>query len=210
MGMGQSNPCSGFLLEEEAVMSVKVKKTTKNVEQTAKTDVPQSRFQHPLLALREEVDHLFDNFFSGFALGPFGEFGRGGVHAEPFRRFEDAFAGFTPTMAKLSIKTDVRETDDTYCIEAEMPGLEEDDIDVSVVDGMLTISGEKKAETKKDEENYHLTERHYGSVKRTFPVPDAVNLDKAKASFKNGVLSITLPKKALAKPKAKKISISNT
>lgn len=192
-------------------MSVKVKKTEKpkkDVSQIAETGMtPAQRMQHPLLALREEVDHLFDNFFSGFELGPFGDFGRT-MRTDPFRRFEDAFAGINPAHSLMSIKADVRETDDVYRIEAEMPGVEEDGVDVSVSDGMLTISGEKKEEKKEDREDYHLTERHYGSVKRTFPVPETVDLSKAEASFKNGVLHVTLPKKALAKAKPKKIPIS--
>jgi len=192
-------------------MSVKVKKADKakkDVPQSAETKGPPSRLiQHPLLALREEVDHLFDNFFSGFELGPFGDFGRT-MRTDPFRRFEGAFAGLNPARNMMSIKADVRETDDVYRIEAEMPGVEEDGIDVSVADGMLTISGEKKEEKKEDREDYHLTERHYGSVKRTFPVPETVDLSKAEASFKSGVLHITLPKKALANAKPKKIPIS--
>ena len=195
-------------------MSVKVKKTEKANkdlgqahEDAAQKDARHHLAKHPLLALREEVDHLFDNFFSGFALGPFGEFGRGALHTEPFRRFEDAFAGLTPHLGQLSIKADVHETDDAFKIEAEMPSLDEDDIDVSVSDGMLTIHGEKHEEKTEDREDYHLTERHFGSVKRTFPVPDAVDLGKAEATFKNGVLCISLPKKALTKPKAKKIPI---
>lgn len=196
-------------------MSVKVKKTEKpkkdipqHTDQARATETPAHRLQHPLLALREEVDHLFDNFFSGFALGPFGEFGRGRMRTDPFRRLEDTFAGLGSTMNKMSIKSDVHETDDAYCIEAEMPGVDEGDIDVSVSEGVLTVSGEKKEEKKEDREDYHLTERHYGSVRRTFPVPDAVDLSKAEATFKNGVLKVTLPKKALPKAEAKKIPIS--
>jgi len=192
-------------------MSVKVKKTQppkKDVPQTAETkETPTRRIQHPLLALREEVDHLFDSFFSGFELGPFGDLGRS-MRTDPFRRFEGALSGLGPAHAMLSVKADVRETDDVYRIEAELPGVEEDGIEVSVTDDVLTITGEKKEEKKEDREDYHLTERHYGSVKRTFPVPDTVDLSKAEASFKNGVLKITMPKKAQAKPKAKKIPIS--
>jgi len=188
-------------------MSVKVKKAEKpkkDVPQTTEEKGPQSRLaQHPLLALREEVDHLFDNFFSGFELGPFGDFDRN-MRTDPFRRF----VGLGPAPSLMRIKADVCETDDVYRIEAELPGIEEDGIDVSVVDGVLTISGEKKEEKKEDREDYHLSERHYGSVKRTFPVPDTVDLAKAEANFKNGVLHVTLPKKAPAKAKAKKIPIS--
>lgn len=198
-------------------MSTKVKKD-KPAKQAPAPSTPRAedgaplskRAQHPLLALREEVDHLFDSFFSGFALGPFGEFGQGRTVTAPFRRFEDAFAGLAPEMGRLSIKADVRETDDTYVISAELPGLKEEDIEVSVSDGLLTIRGEKHDEKTEDREDHHLTERHYGLVKRSFPVPDTVDLAKAEAHFKNGVLNIALPKKALAKAKAKKIPITGT
>ena len=193
-------------------MSVKVKKSDKTKKdvaaptETKSTSVEQHHAKHPLLALREEVDHLFDNFFSGFELGPFGDFGR--MSTEPFRRFEDTFAGLGTGFGKLNMKSDVRETDDAFHIEAELPGFEEGDIDVSVTDTMLTITGEKKDEHKEDRDDFHLTERHYGTVKRSFPIPDAVDVGKAQANFKNGVLSIDLPKKALPKAKTKKIPIS--
>lgn len=188
-------------------MAVKVKKTekpTKDVEQSTEKPSIEHRLQHPLLALREEVDHLFDNFFSGFALGPFGEFGRSGMRSEPFRRFEDAITG----IGKLHIKADVFETDEAYRIEAELPGLCEDDIEVSVSDGVLTIHGDKNEERNEDREGYHLNERHYGSVKRSFPLPKTVELGKSEATYKNGVLCVTLPKKAVPKSKSKKIPIS--
>lgn len=193
-------------------MSVKVKNNDKpkkkDVAHAQDTSTTEWRTKHPLLALREEVDHLFDNFFSGFALGPFGEFRNHSMQTEPFRRFEDAFSGLGASLGKNNIKSDVRETDDTYFIEAELPGFEEGDIDVSVADNLLTISGERKTERKEDQDDYHLTERHYGAVKRKFPIPEVVDLGKAEAKFKNGVLSIALPKKALFKPKAKKIPIA--
>jgi HSP20 family protein len=196
-------------------MSVKVKKTkdvpTPETQETT-TPAPSERLmQHPLLTLREEVDHLFDNFFSGFALGPFGHsrgMGRDMLQTPAFRRFENAFAGLTTPFEGLHIKADVRETEDAYLVEAEIPGLDESDIDVTAQDGQLTISGHKKEETQKDEDSYHLTERHYGSVKRSFPIPEGVELGKAKATYKNGVLSVTMPKKEMSKPKTKKIPIS--
>ncbi len=194
-------------------MSVKVKKTKEvtkpDTHEAEQKSTVESRLQHPLLTLREEVDHLFDNFFSGFALGPFGSSRRDPMHAPAFRRFENAFSGLSSPFEGLHIKADVRESDDVYRIQAELPGMEESDIEVSATDGMLTITGEKNEETKDDKEDYHLTERHYGSVKRSFPIPDGVELTKAKASFKNGVLNITIPKQKLAKSKAKKIPISD-
>lgn len=192
-------------------MSVKMQKTKDLPEpktEDAKTPATSERLmQHPLLTLREEVDHLFDNFFSGFALGPFGH-GPDRLQTSALRRFENAFAGLSTPFEGLHIKADVRETEDAFLIDAEIPGLDESDIDVTAQDGMLTISGHKKEETKKDEDDYHLSERHYGSVKRSFPLPGGIDLGKTKAKYKNGVLTVTMPKKAISKPKSKSIPIT--
>ncbi|MEG3618375.1 Hsp20/alpha crystallin family protein [Magnetovibrio sp. PR-2] len=192
-------------------MSVKVKKTkdaSPPETPEGKTPAASERLmQHPLLTLREEVDHLFDNFFSGFALGPFSH-GRDKTHAPAFRRFENAFAGLSTPFEGLTMKADVREAEGEYRVEAEIPGLDEKDIEVTAQDGLLTISGHKKEETKTDEDDYHLTERHYGSVERSFPIPEGVELGKATAKYKNGVVTVTMPKKVLNKPKSKKIPIS--
>lgn len=183
-------------------MSVKVKKTSPKTVQKSETTTPTEVERQPrsLMALREEVDNVFDNFFSGFSLSPFA---RRPFDMDPFRRVEDAFSGF----GKLTLKADVKETDKAFTVTAELPGVAENDVDVTVTDGVMTISAEKKEETVKDEENVHVSERHYGSVKRSFTLPDAANLDKAKATFKNGVLSVELPKKAIDKAKVKKIPV---
>lgn len=180
-------------------MSIKVNKTTKKSTPESQPEKPATKDlapqAHPLLALREEIDSVFDNFFSGFSLSPFAKHT---FSIDPFKRFEEAFG-------KLSMKTDVKESDKTFSVIAELPGLDENEIDVSVSDGVLIICAEKKEETHKDDEDFHLNERHYGAVKRRFTLPKNVDPDKATASFKNGVLNITFPKKA--SPKAKKIPI---
>ena len=155
--------------------------------------------QHPLLTLREEVDCLFDDFFSGFSLGPFG---RHAVTADPFRGLErplGAFRGMTP-------KTDVIETPKTIEITAELPGMDEKDVEVTLTQGVLTIEGEKQDERKEEGEDYHLTERSYGSVRRAFRIPETVNADKVEATFEKGVLKVILPK-IKTKEKTKKVAI---
>lgn len=193
-------------------MSVKMSKPAKkpaNKAAPAKAEVvsPPSEL-HPLQTLRSEIDTLFDNMLSNFPVmrltrptfdtdlwrEPF---------RDPFRRFEDTFGA----LSKLSPRADLKETDKGITITAELPGVAEADINVSVTEDRLTISAEKKGETRKDEDNYHLSERHYGSVKRTFTLPESADADKAKASFKDGVLSIDVPKRALPKTAAKKIPI---
>lgn len=140
--------------------------------------------------------------------------------ADPFslvsRDFDRMFGSIfgTPTAeggdiarAMLSPRIDVHETDDLIEMSAELPGVEQDDIDVSVLDGVLTISGEKKA-TRESDDGARIVERSYGSFKRSFRLPETVKTDEIKASFKNGVLTLTLPKVVEEKPEPRKIAIN--
>jgi len=129
---------------------------------------------------------LFDDFLGGSFLGSsFGE--TGGVY---------------------SPRIDVKETKGSLKISAELPGIDEKDIDISVHDGMLTISGEKKVVKEDDELGYHRTERSYGCFVRDIPLSDVVETDKIEAKFKNGVLTLTLPKTEKAIKEPKKIHVS--
>ncbi|HEY9163601.1 MAG TPA: Hsp20/alpha crystallin family protein [Magnetovibrio sp.] len=197
-------------------MSVKVTKSSKkSAKKAAKSNVPTKgevvrapSELHPLQTLRHEIDSLFDNMLSGF---PSMRLTRPSFDMDlwrepfrdPFRRFEDTFGA----LSKLSPRADLKETDKSVVITAELPGVVEADIDVTVSDGRLTVRAEKKEETRKDEDNYHLSERHYGSVQRTFSLPEAADADKATATFKDGVLTIDVPKKASSKAAAKKIPV---
>jgi len=98
-------------------------------------------------------------------------------------------------------RLDVTESEKAITVRAEIPGIDPKDIHIEVQDGVLSISGEKKAEETKEEKGYHWTERHYGSFARSIRVPDYVESDKIDAGYKDGVLSIELPKTEKAKPK---------
>ncbi len=102
---------------------------------------------------------------------------------------------------------DVTETDKTYEITAELPGMDEKNIEVKVADGVLTIEGEKQEEKEKKEKDYYLSERSFGSFQRSFKVPNGVDTDKIDATFKNGVLKVILPKSAEAQKAEKKITV---
>ena len=104
-----------------------------------------------------------------------------------------------PSLEVVQSDTDVR-------VSAELPGLDEKDVEVLVDDGVLTIRGEKKSET--EDKDRRFSERYYGRFERAIPLPFAVEEDKAEASFYNGVLTVTLPKSAREKEKAKRIAIS--
>jgi len=101
---------------------------------------------------------------------------------------------------------DVFEKDDKFVVKAELPGMKEEDIDVSVVGDALTIRGEKVAETEVDEEDYYRSECSYGSFIRSLPLPSNVNADKITATYEGGVLEISLPKVAEIKPKKVRVS----
>lgn len=147
-----------------------------------KREVPVRReeVESPFYALQREMNQLFDDFFSGFGLRPFG--------------------AFTP-------RVDLTESDKELKVIAELPGLDENDIEVSLAHNTLTISGEKKAETEDKGKNYYHLERSYGAFQRSIPLPNEVEADKVKADFKKGVLSITLPKTPEAQKRTKKIAI---
>jgi HSP20 family protein len=103
---------------------------------------------------------------------------------------------------------DIAENENSVFVKAELPGLTEKDIDVNILGDTLTIKGEKKKEEEKKEQNYYRLERSYGSFQRTVSLPSAVHAEKCRASFKNGILEIEMPKKEEAKPKQVKVNVS--
>jgi len=105
-------------------------------------------------------------------------------------------------------KVDIYETDNSYVLNAELPGLTKEEINIDVNDNTLTLKGEKKFEEKVEKDNYVRVERHYGSFSRSFVLSEDVNPEAIKASYKEGVLELTLPKKEEAKPKEIKVEIN--
>lgn len=102
---------------------------------------------------------------------------------------------------------DLVERNGGYELQAELPGLKEDQIEIKVSDGLMTIKGEKSAERVEDEADFHLRERSYGAFQRTFRMPSGVDADKIQAKFENGVLKVDLPKTAAALQKERKIEV---
>lgn len=103
---------------------------------------------------------------------------------------------------------DVRENNGAYIIEAELPGMAEDDVSVTFSDGVLTLKGEKKVEHKEEKDDYHLMERSFGRFQRSFRMGDLVDVDAVNAEYANGVLTVTLPKKAEAETRERRVPIS--
>lgn len=98
---------------------------------------------------------------------------------------------------------DLSETDDAYIIEADMPGVDKDDVKIELLEDVVTITGERKSEKTEDDEKrgYHRVERSYGGFTRTVQIPNGFKADEVKASFENGVLKVTLPKPETTRPK---------
>lgn len=104
---------------------------------------------------------------------------------------------------------DIQETENELVVKADVPDVDMKDIDVRMENGTLTLRGERKFESKKDQGGWHRMERSYGSFERVFTLPDTVNPEGVKADYKNGTLTITLPKKEVAKPRQVKIEVAN-
>ena len=129
------------------------------------------------------------------------------------RHFEDIFGkSFLPVWRRFPLEergwlpaVEVFEKEDKYVVKAELPGMKEEDVDVSVVGDILTIKGERKAESEVKEEDYHCCERSYGSFFRSIALPSNVDAEKVEAHYEDGILEIGLPKIAEVKPK--KISV---
>jgi len=123
----------------------------------------------------------------------------------------DRFFGERPLMkafsGEWSPSVDVSETEDKLVVSAELPGLEAKDVNVSISGDLLIIKGEKKKEKEEKDEHHHYIERYAGSFQRSFRLPVAIQCDKVEASFKKGVLKITLPKSEEAKKKAIEIKV---
>ena len=144
--------------------------------------------ENTLLDFQNQVNRLFDEFFSQ----PFG--------LSTFMPNSALWGDFAPSV-------DVSETDREITVSAELPGIEPEDINITLEHNTLTISGEKHAEKEEKNKRYYRLERSYGSFQRTIPLPEGIDEDKIDATFKRGVLHVTLPKTVEAQQKRKHIEV---
>lgn len=148
----------------------------------------------PMRTLRNEIDRIFTDFESGFFT--------------PFRHTLFDYAPAERVLTSVVSPTvDVVEKNGGFEIKAELPGVDEKDIEVKLVNGGLLIKGEKKEDKEEKDAGYVMSERSYGSFERNFGLPDGVDMDKIVASYAKGVLTVTLPKTHEAKLQEKKITI---
>ena len=142
----------------------------------------------PIAALQNDINRAFENFFLPVPL--------------PFSSWPASLLS-----SGSSIQVDVAVNEKEVIVTAELPGLDEGDLDLRVSEGMLVLSGEKKANREVDENGYLLRERIFGRIERTVPLPDGIDADHAQARFKSGVLTVTIPKTAEAQTGAKRIPV---
>jgi HSP20 family protein len=147
--------------------------------------------------LHREIDRVFEGFSRGAWLSPFR---RSVFDLAPLWRSEIETGTVAPSV-------DIAETEKAYELTADLPGMEEKNIEVKLVNGSLSIKGEKKEEKEEKKKDYYLQERRFGSFERCFTIPEGVDSEKIEASFKKGVLTVTLPKKAEAIKPEKKIEV---
>jgi HSP20 family protein len=147
-----------------------------------------SRYQDPFQSFRTEMDRLFDSFLGGMP------------SLASLRQGFPSTQVITPTL-------DVKENEKEIVVKADLPGMDEKDINLTVHNGVLSLRGEKKSEHTDERDNYHVMERSYGSFQRSIRLPDTIDEDKAEARFDKGVLTITLPKRPESVSAQKKIQI---
>lgn len=162
-------------------MATEVAKTTPVTSHSHSRDI--------FAAMRDEIDNIFQRFESGWPRRP-ALFRRDGEFTVP--------------------ELDVRENTNSIVIEAELPGVDEKDVSVTLANGVLTITGEKKQEAQEKRENYYMAERSFGSFQRAIRLPDTVDESKVEAKFDKGVLRVTAGKKPEAVKTERKIEIKKS
>ncbi len=149
-----------------------------------RSQAEENREQYPMETFQRDMNRLFDEFFSsGSGLSPWSE----------------------EQWGTLSPRVDVSETDTEVKVAAELPGMDRDDIELSLDNNVLTLRGEKRHQKEEEGRNYYRSERAYGAFHRRIPLPAEVDADSAEAVYKDGVLTVTLQKTAEAK--AKRITV---
>ena len=143
--------------------------------------------EHPLVSFQRDMDRLFEDLWRGFDAPLLGRSDR--------------------TKAMISPRIELKEKDDEIVVSAELPGLQEKDIEVTLTDNVLSVRGEKKLEKSEKEEGYVYSERSYGSFERRIPIDAEVLSEKVTAQFADGILTVTLPKNPAGKGHARRILI---
>lgn len=182
----KSTSWNWFKKEEESDNNVPV--------QRQKTKKEQQEFAGPLQDFHREINRLFDQTFRNFGFSSF-----------------DINRPFLPSVGNmLRPMTDLSANDKEYTVTVEVPGAEKDDIKIEVANNIMTIRGEKKQKKEEKEKDYYRQERFYGSFQRVFSLPKDADQTDIKATFKQGVLTVTMPRKKMPKSDVKEIEIHSS
>ena len=128
-----------------------------------------------------------------------GQFNR--LFGELARDYDPFDRGWAPAV-------DLKENEQDYTLEADLPGMKKEEVDITVIDNVITLKGERRHESETKEKDYHRVERRYGSFERSFEIPGGFDADKIAAHFDNGVLRVTLPKREESKPKQIEVKVN--
>lgn len=158
---------------------------------SVQSQVVTKTLDHPLSRLHSDIDKLFEKFFQGVPFSPFGK--------------EDGGLGGSLILPHV----DIGEGKKDYTIRVEIPGVDEKDIDLTIADGTLLIRGEKRYEKEDQDKQYHRVERSYGAFQRMISLPEDADESKVEAKFKNGLLTVTIPKNPDVKPSGRRIAITS-
>lgn len=156
---------------------------------------PFESFFHEMASLRKEVDRLFDDFFKGG--------GRHFMTTTPWQSSLMTPLSYTEVMPRI----DETEDDNAFYVQVELPGMDREDVDITLSNGLLTLRGEKKREGEVKGRDYYRKERTFGAFRRTLPIPAEVDQSAIEASFKKGVLYIELPKSEAARKQITHIDV---
>jgi len=167
----------------------------KNEEASEAKNMPirksEEHYRSPLASLHQEIDRMFENTFNNFRM--------------PF--LNDQALDSKIDGALLKPKVDIAVSDKEYTVTVEVPGVEEENVQLELMNGTLVIKGDKKLESEQKDKGFYRIERSYGSFQRVLTLPEDVDHEKIDAKFKNGVLTITLLRKEVSMPKGKLIDI---
>lgn len=200
MKLEKMAPWNWFRKEDETAVSVPIKRDIKNSRdatnaKSAKRVKGEPLAEHhyePMLQLHRDIDRLFDHFFRGFNL----PLSLGG---EPFASFGES--------GLMRPKSDLSAAEKEYLLTVEIPGVNETDVSIDISGSTLTIRGEKKRENEEGGRSYYRIERNYGVFERVLSLPDDVDRDGVKAHFRQGVLTVVMPRNSLPKSEARQVEI---
>ncbi len=176
-------------------------KEKEETEKTGEGGAPVPFMGYPgMSGFGEEMERMMRRFFSDDWM----------ARMAPFQAWPRMAAELPFAALMNSPKADMSEGEKEYQLSVELPGLDEQDIELTLTDTALVLKGEKKVEKEGQEKDYHFSERSFGSIRRQFPLPRDVDRDGMKATFSKGVLHVTLPKTEEAKRKPRRISVTST